>query len=62
MRWIINLMLTSLLFFPDKEFVYQPEQFGLNAENAWCRAVAHLNTVAALGCLIIKPAPNSREV
>ena len=36
-RWLINLMITSMLFFPVKEFSSQPKDFKLTSEEVWCQ-------------------------
>lgn len=33
LRWLINLVITSLLFFPEEEFYAKPEDFGLAYED-----------------------------
>lgn len=33
MRWLINLMITSLIFFPEKNFYDRPENYGLIFED-----------------------------
>lgn len=33
MRWLINLMITSLIFFPEKNFYDRPENYGLISED-----------------------------
>lgn len=34
MKWLLNLIITSMLFFPDKEFDLLPQGLGLRAEDA----------------------------
>ena len=34
-RWFINMLLTSLIFFPDKTFYETPEQYGLAWEDVY---------------------------
>ncbi|MBI4358274.1 MAG: alpha/beta hydrolase [Candidatus Omnitrophica bacterium] len=36
-RWLINTMIASMIFFPVREFSARPEHFGLSAEDVWCR-------------------------
>ncbi|HXV28222.1 MAG TPA: alpha/beta hydrolase [bacterium] len=34
-RWLINMMITSMIFFPEKAFYETPEQYGLNWEDVF---------------------------
>ena len=36
-RWLVNSMIASMIFFPVREFSARPEDFGLSAEDVWCR-------------------------
>ncbi|MBI4368485.1 MAG: alpha/beta hydrolase [Candidatus Omnitrophica bacterium] len=33
----VNMMIVSMLFFPTKELTFQPKDFGLAYEEAWCQ-------------------------
>lgn len=35
-RWLVNMMITSMIFFPVREFSARPEDFNLTAEDMWC--------------------------
>ena len=35
LRWILTFMITSMLFFPEKDFHDQPENYGLSYEDVW---------------------------
>ncbi|HNV86522.1 MAG TPA: alpha/beta hydrolase [Candidatus Omnitrophota bacterium] len=36
LKWILNLMITSMIFFPEKKFDAAPQEFGLQAETVEC--------------------------
>jgi len=37
-RWLINLMITSMIFFPEKTFYEKPESYGLEYEDVWVQS------------------------
>jgi len=36
LKWLLNLMITSMIFFPEKKFDALPREFGLQAETVTC--------------------------
>ena len=36
-RWLINTMIASMIFFPVRDFSMRPSELGLSSEDVWCR-------------------------
>ena len=42
MKWLVNLMVTSFLFFPEKNFLELPQDYGLSHEEVIFQTVDHV--------------------